>query len=248
LNLNIQTEQAVRLVDMAQWDACNAAVNPDDLRDRPCFGGLDLSTVNDLAAFVLCFPPDESDGEYTFLAWHWCPEETARKRERIGRVPYVTWARESLIELTPRRDIDYRWIRSRINALGETYSIQSIGYDPWNATHLSKELSEDDGFEMVEYRQGYVSMNEPTKGLLRLMLSRQIRHGGNKCLRWQASNLASKPDPAGNLKPDKEASADKIDGMVALIMSLGMALRTPIVTSAYASGGVFYPGDEDYAG
>lgn len=251
LHLNLKTEQAVRLIDMNLWDECGESFTAESLEGRSCFGGLDLATVNDLAAFSLCFPPEDEGAEYLFLLWHWCPAETAAKRERKGRIPYETWAKEGLIELTPRRDIDYRFIRSRINQLRDIYSIQTVAYDPWNATHIAKELTDEDGLEMVEYRQGYITMNEPTKGLLRLLLSRQIRHGGNKCLRWQASNLASKPDPAGNLKPDKEASADKIDGMVAMIMSLGLALRNPVVQSAYASHGVLYAGDlmeEDYAG
>ena len=32
-------------------------------------------------------------------------------------------------------------------------------------------------------------------------------------------------DPAGNIKPDKEKSTEKIDGAVALIMALDRAIR-----------------------
>jgi phage terminase large subunit-like protein len=70
-------------------------------------------------------------------------------------------------------------------------------------------------------------MNEPTKLMLRLLADGKLRHGGNPVLRWMASNLAGRIDPAGNIKPDKEKSADKIDGMVALIMALGRASTVP---------------------
>jgi phage terminase large subunit-like protein len=78
---------------------------------------------------------------------------------------------------------------------------------------------------MVEFRQGYVSMNEPTKALLGGLANGTIRHGGHPVLRWMASNAAKKEDPAGNIKPDKAASGEKIDGIVATIMGLGLALR-----------------------
>jgi len=36
-----------------------------------------------------------------------------------------------------------------------------------------------------------------------------------------ADNVSVKSDPAGNVQPDKQTSSDRIDGIVASIMSLG---------------------------
>jgi len=77
---------------------------------------------------------------------------------------------------------------------------------------------------MVEFRQGFKSMSEPTKHLTGLVLDRKIEHGGNPVASWMASNLAVTQDPAGNLKPDKSKATDKIDYIVALIMALGRAM------------------------
>ena len=41
------------------------------------------------------------------------------------------------------------------------------------------------------------------------------------------SNVSVKQDPAGNLKPDKGKSTDRIDGVVALVMALGRATVAP---------------------
>lgn len=79
---------------------------------------------------------------------------------------------------------------------------------------------------MIEFRQGMISMNEPTKELERLVMSGAIRHGGNPVLRWMASNVTVKTDPAGSIKPDKQKSTEKIDGIVALIMAIGRAITT----------------------
>jgi len=227
LHLNIRTEQSVRLIPMDQWDACADPFDPATLEGQPCWAGLDLATVNDLAALVLVFRPEEENGLYHALPFFWCPRAQAAKRDRQGRVPYLRWAREGLIELTDNNSIDYRFIRHRINELSKVYNIQEVPFDKWNASHLATQLTEEDGFNLVEIRQGFLSLNESTKFLLRLLLDGRLRHSGNAVLRWMASNTAAKSDPAGNLKPDKQASGDKIDGIVALIMGLGRASVAP---------------------
>ena len=40
-----------------------------------------------------------------------------------------------------------------------------------------------------------------------------------------ADNLIALMDPAGNIKPDKKKSKEKIDGVVAMLMGLDRALR-----------------------
>lgn len=236
LHLNIRTEQSVRMIVMDQWDACGCAFNPEILRGRPCYLGLDLATVDDLAAAVLVFPPADEDEPFYALSYFWCPEATAAQREHTHGVPYLTWARQGHIELTPGRSIDYRYIRKRINELAQKYQIIEIPFDPYNASHIATELGEEDGFTMVLMRQGMLSMNEPTKLLLRLLLDGRLRHGGHPVLRWMACNAAGQTDAAGNVKPDKAASAEKIDGIVALIMGLGRAGLCVVPTNPYDDG------------
>ena len=81
-------------------------------------------------------------------------------------------------------------------------------------------------------------MAAPTEELRKLLVSRQLAHGGNKVLRWMASNVSVKKDPAGNQKPDKSKSSEKIDGIVALIMGLGRAIVQPSHVSVYESHGI----------
>lgn len=68
-------------------------------------------------------------------------------------------------------------------------------------------------------------MSLPTKELMRLTLNKMIAHGGHPVLRWMMDNIFIKRDPAGNIKPDKEKSTEKIDGAVALIMALNRAIQ-----------------------
>lgn len=231
LYLNVRTAQSVKLIPMDQWDRCRGKVDAEALKGKPCVAGLDLATVKDLAALVLLFGND--DEGYDVLPYFWCPREEAEKRDRRDRVPYLTWARQGLIELTDGNSIDYRLIRKRINELGRDYQIQEIGFDPYNASMLCTALGEEDGFEMVQVRQGMLTMSPPTKLLLRLLLDGKLRHGGNAVLRWNAANAAGKTDHAENLMPDKEKSGEKIDGLVALVVALSRAIVRKSGRSVY---------------
>jgi phage terminase large subunit-like protein len=102
-------------------------------------------------------------------------------------------------------------------------TMNKIAFDPWNAAQLSTELMEQDGFEVVEFRQGYQTMSEPTKMLLARLADKELEHPNNPCLNWMAANFSTDEDAAGNLKPSKKKSTEKIDGIVASIMAMGLA-------------------------
>lgn len=218
LHLNQWTEQDVRWLSMAKWDACSTEYG--ELQGAVCFGGLDLSTTYDITALSLVFPHD--DGTFSVVPYCWIPEENAHDRERKDRVPYLTWAKQGFLETTPGDVIDYGYVRAKINELGETFNIRKIAADRWNATHLIQEL-EGDGFEMVAFGQGYASMTAPTKMMDTLIRDGKIRHNGHPVLRWAASNVSVEQDAAGNIKPSKRKSTERIDPIVATVMGIGLA-------------------------
>ncbi|KKM21806.1 hypothetical protein LCGC14_1631730 [marine sediment metagenome] len=220
-HLNQWLQQATRWMPLREWDACGGAVDVSALAGRECFGGLDLASSIDIAAFVLVFAGDP----IAVLPFFWIPEDTIAERSRKDGVPYDVWARMGLVEPTPGNFIDHRVIRQRIVEIGQQYPIRSIAFDPFNAAKLTVELAEEDGFDMIQFRQGFLSMSPPTKEIMRLVLGRRIRHGGNPVLRWMADNCVARTDPAANIKLDREKSADKIDGMVALVMALDLLTR-----------------------
>jgi phage terminase large subunit-like protein len=141
-------------------------------------------------------------------------------------VNYAEWARQGLLEPTPGNVVDYDHIRARINELGRIYRIQEIAFDPWNAMQLATQL-QGDGFHMLDCRQGFRTLNEPTKALGAMVVEGAIRHGGHPVLRWCASNMVVVQDPSGNIRPDKAKAADRIDGIVALVMALSRWIAQP---------------------
>lgn len=233
LYLNQWTEQAERWIDMAAWDASAGVVDEDALRGRLCYAGLDLSSRTDLTACVLVFP-DDDDGA-TVLPFFFVPEENVLARERTDRVPYTQWIKDGLIIPTPGNVVDQGFIREKIHDLGVQFSIQELSFDPWNATKIATEL-QGDGFKVVELRQGFRSLSEPTKHLGALVTSKKLRHGKHPVLRWMASNMVVRQDPNGNIAPDKAKATERIDGIVALIMGLNRAISAekPATAEVYA--------------
>ncbi len=224
LHLNQWTAQRDRWLDLAAWDECDEFVDLEALQGRQCYGGMDLATTTDVAAFVLVFPPDDEDGVFDVAPFFWVPNDGVPERVRRDGVPYDAWIRDGLIHATEGNVIDYRAILRTIEDLGERYNVAEIAYDRWGSQAISNELA-GLGFKLVQFGQGYGSMSSPTSELLKLVLAERIRHGGHPVLRWMADNLVVKSDPAGNVKPDKQKSTEKIDGMVALIMALDRAIR-----------------------
>lgn len=219
---------------LPKWDGCLEVVDPDELRGEPCFGALDLSTTTDISSFIMLFPPREERGIWRVLPRFYLPKESIAERVKNDRVPYDLWEREGLFILTEGSVIDYEAIRKDINEQREFFDVRDISFDRWNSSEIVRNL-ENDGHEMVKWGQGFQDMNPGTKRLMELVLNGQFAHGGNKVLRWMVSNVIVQKDAAGNVKPDKAKSKEKIDGIVAIIMALGRAML---------AGEVFYAGSE----
>lgn len=220
LYLNQWTEQAVRWLSLDHWDSCGGSI--PDLDGEPCWAGLDLSSSVDISAFVLAFPVAD---QVAIMPHFWISEEQAKRNERSDRVPYQEWARRGLVTVTPGNVVDYDRVRSDIVKLGERYSIQEIAADRWNATQIITQLS-GDGFNIFSFGQGYASMSGPSKEFEKLILGKHLIHSGNPVLRWMACNVATTSDAAGNIKPVKDMSTGRIDGIVASIMAVGRCLGT----------------------
>ena len=240
LELDIWTQAETKWIPIEHWQACGGSVDGEGLRGRICYGGLDLSTNTDLSAFVLVFPPEAPADPYQVLCRFWLPDEAMIERSRRDRVPYDVWVRQGLITVTPGNVIDYAWILDQIDQDAQAYDIREVAFDRWGATKIATELMERGGDDwMVQFGQGFVSMSPAMRELERLILEHKLAHGNNAVLTWMANNLVVRVDPAGNIKPDKEKSIERIDGMVALVMALDRALRhEPPKRSVYETRGL----------
>jgi phage terminase large subunit-like protein len=231
--MNIGTNVAQRAIDIDVWDRWitpeGLAVPQVDFIPAPpagagCFGGMDLASVRDLTALILWFAATDADGQemdgwFDLLAWFWCPEDGVRERSRRDGVPYADWVRDGYLIPTPGNVTDYNFIQAKIVELAELYTIGDIGYDKWNATQLAVNLTAD-GATMVAVPQTYAGLGPGWRELDKLLIQGRVRHGGHPILRWMAGNVQVETDPAGNQRPSKAHSSERIDGMVAMDMAL----------------------------
>ncbi len=224
LRLNQWVKQSTRWMQMEKWDACAFPVDEREVLGRECYGGLDLSSSIDITAFVLVFPPRNDTEKYILLPYFWIPEENMIRRVRRDHVPYDVWEKQGFLQTTEGDVIHYGFIENFIDGLGKKFHIKEIAFDRWGAVQMVQNL-EGLGFTVVPFGQGFKDMSPPTKRLMELVLEKNIAHGGHPVLRWMMDNIFVRTDPAGNIKPDKEKSTEKIDGAVATIMGLDRAIR-----------------------
>lgn len=217
------TQSSFRWLPMAKWDACDFRVDPESLKGRTCFAGLDLSSTTDLTALVLVFPPLDEDDKYCVLPYFWIPKNNIEGRVRKDHVPYDVWEKEGHIFTTDGDVVHYASIENFIVELNSKYNIKEIAYDRWGAVQMSQNL-EALGFAVVPFGQGYASMHNPTNELLKLVLEKKLAHKGHPVLRWNIDNIQVETKAAA-VKISKEKSTERVDGAVALVMALDRALR-----------------------
>lgn len=237
LRLNQWVKQSVRWMPMELWDKCSFPVDAEKLRGRECYGGLDLSSSNDITAFVLVFPPIPGDDKFYVLPHFWIPEENLKLRVRRDHVPYDVWKQQGHLHTTEGNVIHYGFIEKFIEELGMKYNIKEIAFDRWGAVQMVQNL-EGLGFTVVPFGQGFKDMSPPTKELMKLTMENRIAHGGQPVLSWMMDNIHVRTDPAGNVKPDKDKSTEKIDGAVAMIMALDRSVRNESKESVYNERGI----------
>jgi phage terminase large subunit-like protein len=211
---------------MHLWDKAAEPIEWEELAGAPCWAGLDLASTRDIAALVLCFPRDND--EYLWLPRFFVPEDVQARHEHDRR-EFAGWIDQGLITATAGNETDYATIQEQFRQDCETYDVRGLAFDPWNASKLIQDITEA-GYPLdlcQKFPQTVTHFAEPVAKLLSLVKTRKLKHAGHPVLRWMASNMATKVDPSGNMRPDKAKSADKIDGMVAGIMALDGAMRKP---------------------
>ncbi len=239
LHLNVKTEQEIRWLAVDQWDACSDKWAEVSLVGKRCYAGLDLSTNTDITAFVMVFPVD---GErYVVIPRCWIPGDNAHKREERDRVPYIAWSKQGFIRLTPGNVIDYNIVIRDILADCKQYNVEEIAFDRWNFEALRQQLLSAGVADnkLIAFGQGYASMSAPMKKLEQLVLGGKLIHNNNPLMRWCVGNVVADLDPAGNIKPSKSKSTERIDPIVALIMAIGRIIVTgEPKPSVYESRGI----------
>lgn len=238
-HMNIWTQTESVWITDDKWMACGFEVDPEALAGRPCWAGLDLSVNTDITAFVAAFAKDDS-GVSAVVPMFFIPSEAMAERERRDKVPYSLWVEQGHVIATPGDYIDYNYVMEHITEFAARYQLHEVAYDPAYAAQLSIDLT-NRGVNMVEFRQGWVTMSPAILEFEKKVLARELAHGGNPVLRWMMQCTTLRQNERGNFtlkKPDRQASSKRIDGTIASVMAVARLVQNTEFGSVYEQRGV----------
>lgn len=221
LVLNQRVQAHNPFVSKSVWDSC--AGEPDALAGQLVAVGLDLSARTDLTAAVITF---ERDGVRHVHPYFWIPEAGLMERSRRDRVPYDLWVKQEYIRTTPGGSVDYEYVVADLAVILADSQVAVVAFDRWRIDVFAKELERAGlGWTLEPHGQGYKDMSPALDALEADLLNGRMKHGGHPVLTMCAANSVVTRDPAGNRKLDKHKANGRIDGMVALAMSVNCELE-----------------------
>lgn len=261
LNFCEWTQASAPWISWDVWSQAAQRVRMSVLRNRPCVGGLDLSSTTDLTAFVLLFFPTYEDPHWRLLPYFWIPDFKLADREKRDKVPYLAWIKAKELETTPGKAISKLFVLRRLQTICGYFDVRKIAYDRWRIEDLQQLMDEHDIClpEIAPFGQGYKDMGPAVDEFERRLLGNiersppvldqdaedaelisdatiadlvePLRHDDNPVMTWCASNAVITADPANNRKADKSKAIGRIDGIVASIMATGISGSVPVASS-----------------
>lgn len=194
---------------------CMRQIDFAEFHGRTVYPSFDLAATNDITALNF-YAPATGDFRAIHKTVYFLPEATVEKRKHD--VPYEQWAKDGYLVLTPGETANYGFMKNIIREQREKMRFDSIAYDKWNAWETAAEL-ESEGLEMVPVLPYYSYLSPPTKAMEKEITSNLVDLDENPVTAWMYKNIALDMDSQENIKPNKKKSSEKIDGVVAQIMS-----------------------------
>lgn len=207
------------------WFGCEDKFDTTSLYGRRCYGGLDLSSTQDLTALVLLFEPTPDDPFWRQLEWFWLPGDGLYDKADKDRVPYVVWRDAGHLGTTEGRAINKLAVVRQLSEIAASYDLQAVAYDRWRIEDLKMILDQEGiSLPLAPFGQGFKDMAPAVDEYERRLLNKLVRHRGNPVMTWCAANAVVMTDPAGNRKVSKEKANGRIDGIVAALMATGASM------------------------
>jgi len=241
------TQSVNAAISRDAWDGCKKPITVKDLigAGYPCFGGLDLSRVWDFTALTATWVLDGSKDAERFATrtWFWTPQATLLERAANDQAPYDLWVDQGFIEAVPGKRLQYRWLADAIAKLNSEIGFEEIGCDQYGLERLTEHLTEigavlpatihPQGFQkhilekVPDAPDGegeiYLWMPDSINKLEAALYETRIDIDPNPMLDSCAASVVYAENRTGHRMFDKPNAFGRIDGMVSLAMSIGMA-------------------------
>lgn len=226
-NLNQWCRGSVRWARMPIWEEkCHWYIDPEDLRGRECYCGLDLSSVYDFTSFTMDFPTDQGHVQITHF---WVAGNQVNAIERTCRIPLREWIAKGYVTSCDGSDvIDYQMVCDYLQEMYDTYAIKFIAVDRWHIDRIEAMMPPWFQEVEVEFSQYMKTMSQATFKFERAYLQGEVTANRSPVIDWMMSCVESKVDSSGNVKLVKPNKANakhntRIDGVITSIMAYDTA-------------------------
>lgn len=230
-NVWIGTESS--WMSASQWQTCaKPGLKIEDLRQYPCWIGVDLAEVRDIAAMMALF--QIGNDKYAAIGRFYL-SEAAVKRSPIAEIS--GWVREGHLIQTEGDQADFLRIENDLVAWCDQLKVKEIDFDRALAAQMQQSLKARleprmgrDAIEkfIITVPQDTPTMDRAMKKTERLVLAKALQHDGNPVMAWMISNVVVHRNSSNDeIRPSKAGGKDspnKIDGPVALFTCLSQAM------------------------
>lgn len=227
LNQHVALDDEKGAINMELWDACTQKINYDELKGFSCWNGLDLSSKNDITGFIQVFY-DENTGKFIIYPHLFTPKDTILERELKDKNPYTNWTKNGELIALDGSYINFEKFMDYLYDIDNEFEIEQIGFDRWGSQTIMSRL--EDKWDVIPLGQGSKTMTQVINDFENLLIDRRLIIAENSCFRFMAKNCIAVFDDAMNVKYSKKKSRFKIDGIIAMLMGLLLAIEENGVT------------------
>ncbi len=222
-NLNQWMSTGAAWMNMTVWERQrDSAMRLDDFAGLPCWIAFDLASKIDIASMAVVF---KTEWGTALFAKHYLPSETI---DLPANAHYRRWRDEGWLTETEGARTDLRRIEDDLREFSLKFAVQELAFDQRESNYLVSNIQTWASFECVEVPQSPANFNEPMKEFEAQLYGGTMRHGGDPVLTWMMANVVKKQAHGGGpvkyYYPTKDSDGNKIDGIVAGIMALGLAM------------------------
>lgn len=219
----------IRETESGSWLSFSAINNKEkfDIKEFEgtyAISGTDLSATTDLSCATLLMMKPGSEKKYAHQMY-FLPKDLLGKRVKEDKIPYDIWAERGLLTLCEGNKVDLSDITAWYVKMYKEHGIIPYWnyYDPWSSSYWVDEMITQ-GFKMCQCRQGYKTLSQPMKELGADLGSKLVNYDNNPILKWCLTNVKTKQDDNGNIRPVKNnqpglSQKKRIDGAVSLLIA-----------------------------
>lgn len=219
-----------------RWQACMVDELPD-VTGKDVYIGADLAEKNDIASICVIIPLGD---KFVLKSYNFIPETKLYERMQRDNVPFDLWEKQGWINVMPgeviNTELAVEYVKKEVE--NNLWDIAMWCFDKWHAALIMAKL-EADGHNVIEIRQGAVTLSEPLKMFRNCVFEKRIIHDGNPVLTWAMGNaVVDVADRNENIVLSKKKATERIDPVAAAINGFTRACLCEVESVGYNEEGI----------